>query len=304
MNHPDHDDGCIDCMEMVGEPMDDAMLEGLIMSDTEIDMHYDEYQDEAAPSDIVPAKPQPQPMARSEVGQLLELAMKDNNVDVEKLERLVAMYERQKKEQARCEYLQAHAAFLAECPPVKKVSQRDPKFTVTKAGTKRPSMYADLDEIQRTVTPVATLFGLSYRWGSAVVDGGLIHQGCIVSHIGGHSETTTVSMPHESTAGTSPCGKYGAAIQFAKRYSLVAALGIAGCDVDDDGGNAGGGNPADKIDPTQAAQIEDGLSQLSADDRAAFLKWQKVESVDDIPSANWDAVRAGLVKKLAQRRTQ
>ena len=169
------------------------------------------------------------------VSGLVALAI-EKGVDVEVLERLVALQERVTERNARAAFFEALAKFREACPPIRRTRENS-QFKVTRDGVQRASRYAPLDEIDRIARPVASSCGLTWTWDTRV-EGDLLHVTCRVMHVMGHSETTVVSMPVESKAGSSAQQKYGSAQTYGMRYSLIAALGITTADEDMDG--AGG----------------------------------------------------------------
>lgn len=116
-------------------------------------------------------------------------------------------------------------------------------------------------------------------------------------------ETLECGRLHVPAAKQDPQG-YGSALTYARRYSLMAACGIA---PEDDDGNAAQRKPAATTKPIpitakQAADIQALISEVGAD-KVAFLAWveqvsgQAVESVKDIPSNALPAVTQALEKK-------
>ena len=152
---------------------------------------------------------------------------------------------------------------------------------------RRKARYAPLEDIDRIARPVAARHGLTWTWDTKI-EGPLMHVACRVMHVMGHSETTSVSMPWESKAGSSPQQKYGSAQTYGMRYSLVAALGITTADEDTDGNEPGG--EVDKISEEQAADLNSLIDEVGAD-RPKFLEWAstaagyEVRDVADLPKS-------------------
>jgi hypothetical protein len=116
-------------------------------------------------------------------------------------------------------------------------------------------------------------------------------------------ETLECGRLHVPAAKQDPQG-YGSALTYARRYSLMAACGIA---PEDDDGNAAQRKPATTTKPgpitaKQAADIQALISEVGAD-KVAFLAWveqvsgQAVESIKDIPSNALPAVTRALEQK-------
>lgn len=212
------------------------------------------------------------------IDPVLQLAI-TNGVDVEVIERLVALKERDEERAARAAFFEAIARFHEHCPPIVK-TRENAQFQVTRAGVRQPARYAALEEIDRVARPVATECGLAWTWNTAV-EGEMMHIDCKVIHVMGHSEVSRVTMPLESKAGSSIQQKFGSAQTYGMRYSLVAALGITTADEDLDG--ASNGSDAPGISDEQAADLEALIQEVGAD-RAKFLAHIKVKNVADIPA--------------------
>jgi len=215
------------------------------------------------------------PAKTGEISELMGLAIREK-MPVEVLERLVALQERVTDRNAKMAYIQALTSFRSECPQPKK-NRENRQFKVTRAGTERYSMYADLPEIERVARPVAAEHGLTWTWDTRV-DEKLMHVICKVQHVEGHSDSSTVSMPYESKAGSSPQQKYGSTQTYGMRYSLVAALGITTADEDVDGAEGNGG---ETITDGQAEYLK-GLLKDGDANVAKFLGVYQIASVEEM----------------------
>lgn len=215
----------------------------------------------------------------------------ENKTDPANLERLFALYERMEAKKAERSFADAMARFKAECPPI-------PRGTINTQFTKKkvspnggvievPRTYSALDDIEPVVRPHLGNNGLSYRWGEASIDDkGRLVVKCIVTHRDGHSISAASMVPIDSKAGCSDQQKYGAAMTYAQRYSLILALGLTTCDEDDDGNEP----QSEKIDEHSLANMEAALDEVcslyKADPkmRARFLEWLGVEKLADLPA--------------------
>lgn len=228
----------------------------------------------------------------TEVGQLIRLAYEKDRDPGE----LMAVYREALAMKAKREFAEALAHFRGECPPVKRRTPNN-QFSVTVDGVKKPRMYASLDDVQSTIDPVLGRLGLSYRWGDAKIENGMMTVACILSHVGGHSEQSAVTVPTESSAGASPAQKWMSAGTYARRYSLVAVTGIKGCEEDDDGQGSGGDTAIDeKISAADARSINDALIEVNAN-KAAFLKLFGVIGLSDLRQSQLPRVWEAIEKK-------
>jgi hypothetical protein len=245
--------------------------------------------------EVTPVGPRAVAPIQEEMPGLIRVAI-ENNLDVEKLERLIALQERVMERSARMAFFEALASFRNECPPIRK-TRENTQFQVTRAGVRRNGMYAPLEEIDRVARPVAAKHGLGWTWDTRV-DDTLMHVTCRVIHVDGHTETTNVSMPFESKAGSSVQQKYGSCQTYGMRYSLIAALGITTVDEDDDGNGSTGGEEVQKINQEQVANLTAMADEiLSPTDRVRFLRFMCVDAIEDIPASEFQRAFQAIENK-------
>lgn len=228
-----------------------------------------------APKDVAKLIEQREPT----VMDLMALALDKGGDAVNQIERLVAMKITLEDRHAAQEFNQALAAFQSECPPIAKTSTAK---IVTKGGGSYGYKYAELDEIARTVNPILSRHGLSYSWDSSV-DGKVLSCTCIVRHINGHSITAHFTLPIDNASAMSEQQKVAAALTYARRQSLVQALGITTADPDNDGA---GGESQKPITDDQALHLEEQIA-FAEIDRERFLKYLGVSRIAGIPAANY-----------------
>ena len=218
---------------------------------------------------------------------------KGTSIDV--MEKLYALARDDADRKALREFSAAMAAFQAECPPIRKTSSAS---IVTKAGAKYGYTYAELDEIARTVGPFLHKHGLSYSWDSSEDKGSIVCT-CIVKHANGHRETAKFSCPTDSAAAMSGAQRQAAALTYARRQSLVQALGLTTADPDTDG--ADDVQPVDPtpITETQAANLDCLIDEVKAD-RKRMLAHFGVETLADLPAARFKEAIEGLERKRSR----
>lgn len=205
----------------------------------------------------------------------------------EALEKLVGLQERMEKRQAEKDFIDSLAQFRAACPPIKK--NKTAKIT-TDSGGGYSYVYAELDEIARVVDPVLERFGFSYTWNTTATEKSVTVE-CILRHRGGHSTSSTFTVPVESKSGMSPQQKYGAASTFAQRRSLGNVLGLTTTDKDTD---AAAVDPT-KISDDQATELSDIVRDVCrGDQEKRFLAYMGVAKVADIRLADYKKAKASL----------
>ena len=223
---------------------------------------------------------------------VIERAARDPAVDIDKMERLMAMHERMLARQAKAAY---NAALAEMQPKLPAISQHGE----IKHGDKLISKYARWEDIVEVITPIlgAHGFALSFRVGRDA-DQRLITG--ILSHRGGHSEETTLSLPIDNSGAKNNVQGVGSTTSYGKRYVTQALLNLVSRGEDDDGHAGGGG---DLISSEQKAELVDLLKQNGATDpngagTKKFLDHMGVASLDEIKAANFTRAKTALQSKL------
>jgi hypothetical protein len=199
------------------------------------------------------------------------------NIDV--LEKLMGLQERWEANQARKAFDEAMAAAKAEIPTIAK--NREVDFTSSKGRTNY--RHEDLAEIARTVDPILSRHGLSYRFRVTSNVNEPVSVTCILSHRAGHSEETTLSAGRDDSGNKNSIQAVGSAITYLQRYTLKAALGLAAAS--DDDGNAT--DEPEYISGDQLAKIID-LAEAVGADKEKFCRYLKVGSLAEIPAGKFD----------------
>lgn len=168
--------------------------------------------------------------------QLLQLAVKQD-LDVEKLGKLMELQERWQAHEARRAFFDAMCRFQSILPIMSKNQAVD--FTTDKGRTYYT--YANLAEIVQTIKKPLADCGLSYRFEIAQIEDEL-EVASIITHRDGHSERTVMSAPLDTSGRKNSVQARGSTTTYLERYTIMGALGIATGDTDDDGRQA---QPAD-----------------------------------------------------------
>ena len=219
---------------------------------------------------------------------LMKMAVSPD-VDVEKLERLIALQERGMERDARMAFIAALAGFQDACPLLTKNKTAE---IVTKSGARYSYAYASLDRIAAEIRSLLTKFGLSYSWDSTTVDG-MLTCTCTLRHSDGHEVTSSFSAPIEQATKMSGAQATAATLTYARRQSLVSVLGLAIADEDTDARGA----PSEPITEAQVADLESLITEVGAD-KERFLTYLQVENLTDLASTRFqEAVNALEAKR-------
>ena len=136
-----------------------------------------------------------------------------------------------------------------------------------------------------------TKYQLSYSFESEITDG-MVEVTCKISHINGHTESARFTAPVDPSAKVNDMQKTASALSYARRYALQLALGITTTDEDDDG-QAGG---LQAISTDQVTVLNDLITEVKAD-RAGFLKYLKVDALENLPVSKYEQAKKALEGK-------
>jgi hypothetical protein len=223
---------------------------------------------------------QPKQVAAQPVtpAQMLQMAV-EQGADLDKLTKLMDLQDRWEAAQSRKAYTVSMAKFREICPSIQKTRKA------------HNSQYAGLAETLAQIKPAMSSNGLSHTWKTNQ-EGAFISVTCIVTHIDGHIESTTLGAGADSSGSKNSIQAIGSTISYLERYTLFAILGLASGDQDDDGAAA----CSDLITESQQASIEALISEVGAD-RGRFLKYLKVADLSHIKLTQYGTAIAALEAK-------
>ena len=180
-------------------------------------------------------------MEPSTILQVIQSAAINPDVDIEKMERLMAMHERLTDKQSEAIFHQAMTAAQSDVPPIHK----------DKTNKQTHSSYASYEGMDKVLRPIYVKhgFSLSFDTGSDPLEG-CIRVLCYVSHSGGHSKTYQCDMPADGKGAKggdvmTKTHAAGSGMSYGQRYLLKMIFNIAFSD--DDGNAASGRNIAQEL---------------------------------------------------------
>lgn len=179
----------------------------------------------------------------------------------------------------------------AEIPVILK--NRNVNYDHKDGNGKTSYRHEDLGEIARTVDPILSRHGLSYRFRTTSEPNSPVVVTCIVAHRGGHNEENTLSAGRDESGKKNSIQAIASTITYLQRYTLKAALGLAASD--DDDGAKGDEMEGDLITEEQSIQLGELLDSVAdmipgatrERQRKGFLKYMKIESLSDIKAADY-----------------
>lgn len=225
---------------------------------------------------------------------VISRAASDPNTDVDKLERLLSMYERITAQQAAT----AFKAGLAELKPKLPVIDRKGRIEVrAKSATgerdgrvTQSTPYALWEDIDAAITPILHEHGFVLTFRSGVAQDGKITVTGVLSHNAGHSEETTITLPHDSSGSKNAVQAVGSSTSYGKRYTATLLLNIRTKGEDDDGCT---GAETKTITDSQAEILKD-LCGEAGRNVAAFCRARRIDRLGDLPAADFDAAKSWI----------
>lgn len=205
----------------------------------------------------------PLPQQAATPSMLLAMAVQQG-ADLDRLERLMALQERWDANEARKAFVEAMTAFKAE--PLEIFKRKEVGYT-TKEGEFVGYKHATLADVTDVVVPAMARHGLSHRWDVEQRDG-RIFVSCVVTHRAGHSEMVKLDSAPDASGKKNAIQQVASAIQYLQRYSLLAIVGLATKDTNDDDGRASGDPQDEPADDAEAQRIGALVDKLVNDVRA------------------------------------
>lgn len=214
--------------------------------------------------------------------QIIERAARDPNVDLDKMERLMAMRERELARIAQTAFNNAMKDAQAEMPQVVRDADND----------QTKSRYARYETISEAIQPVITKHGFSLTFSEGKADEpNHIRVICDVMHDAGHVKQYHADVPFDNVGMKGNANKtnthaYGSTKSYGKRYLKCDIFDVALKNEDDDG-NASSVTH-DKITPEQVKVIL-ALIEETESDIAKFCEVGKIAAVPDMEARRFES---------------
>ncbi len=210
---------------------------------------------------------------------MLNMAVQQN-ADLDKLEKLMALQERWEANEAKKAYVRAMTAFKADPPELFK--NKHVRYETSKGVTEYN--HPSLDHVANTLAEAMSKHGLSFTWETEQGEGGLIKVSCIITHEQGHSERVSLQSSPDQSGGKNNIQAVGSAVKYLQRYTLEAAAGVATKDRTDD--DAQTAEPVELITEEQANTLHSLATETET--LAGFEAWLKTIKIDSISQIRAD----------------
>jgi len=244
---------------------------------------------------VVKEEALPAPTATSDTTaflQMIERAARDPAVDLDKMERLLALRDQMEQRAAKRLYDEAMSR-----------AQTDMQRVATDSNNKQTSSkYASYAALDRAIRPIYVKHGFAatFDTGECPTEQ-CVRVICEVSH-GGYSRQYHLDIPADGKGAKggdvmTKTHAVGSAISYGRRYLLLMIFNIA-IGTDDDDGNAASGPPT--IGDEEAEKLNKLITEAKAN-LAQFLKYFAIEAVADLPKKRLSEAKALLNRKKAEK---
>lgn len=208
--------------------------------------------------------------------QVIARAARDPSVDIDKMERLLAMQERVQERQARQAFTEAKIAMRPELP---EVTMKGLIRIVKDGKTIQETPFARFEDIHEAVMPILTRHGFDLSFRNGLSDDGKVRVTTILSHVGGCQEETNFDLPHDSSGSKNSVQAVGSSTSYGKRYGTLSILNIKVSGEDD---NATAAVPQTVVEKPADAPFPKGPARNKTDlKKQAGDLWRDIESCDD-----------------------
>lgn len=227
---------------------------------------------------------------------MIERVCLDKDADIDKLSKMLDMQERILNRNAEQAFAADFAAMQSELPRIARngtiVIKKDNRVIQT-------TPFAKLEDINDGVRPTLQKYGFGVSFSIAQA-GGMITVTAKLLHRLGHSESTSISLPLDTTGSKNNVQGNGSTVSYGKRYAMCALLNIStGDDVD---GNLP--EPEEVPQASKTVSVDDiekirKAANLAGVDDAYVCKKAGIQSIEDLLLVRFAACMNHL-QKLAQ----
>lgn len=250
---------------------------------------------------------------------MIERVARDPAVDITRLERLLELRERVVDREARMAYIEAFVVMQPKLPSI------DEKGAILNKDRKVQSTYAKWSDVVEAITPILGEHGFKLNFRTTQTDTRIVVTG-VLSHRGGHSEETQISLPYDTSGSKNAVQSIGSSQTYGQRYTAKALLNLTSRNdpTDDDGQSASPlaprtttRFPADPPhDPVTGEITDTGL--ISQDDLAKLIgfadnigadkiklcRFLEIESLAALPASRLEEAKTALANYRAKKEAE
>lgn len=218
--------------------------------------------------------------------RLIEMAS-ERGASIEQMQQLFDLKLRVDADDARRAFNEAFSDFKAETISiVKNVTVKD--------GPLKGKKYVDLFGVVVAITPVLSKHGLSHSWKLTKDEKDWMEITCTIRHLLGHSESVSMGSGPDTGPGRNAIQARGSAKSYLERYTLLAAIGMAASDQDDDGRGTGG-SQGEAMGDEQFISLMDNIN--AAENKGELSKFFAAAHEAAVTKGDMDALKKFIEAK-------
>lgn len=224
--------------------------------------------------------------------------------DLSMVTTLMDLQDRHDAKHARLAFLDAMVRFKATAPRIAK--DKHVQFETSRGVTQYD--HATLGAVCDAVIVGLAAVGISHKWVPEQ-NGKTMRVTCVLTHVAGHSESTTLEAGADESGGKNSIQAVISAKTYLERHTLLSATGLTTHDADDDGAGSGKRKPEDSaavaaaahpvISAEQVVEINAAIIDACAD-RAAFLRYLRVDKIESLSPDKFKPAMQALAAKARE----
>ena len=226
---------------------------------------------------------------------MIERVAMSPDADVSKLEKMLEMQERIVAKQAEQSFNEAMSRL--DFPHIPKLG------TIKMSGTAKASgkaytmetAHARYEDVDKIIRPIYRKEGFTVSFNVRFENGAEVYKATL-AHVAGHSIFAEMVLPADNSGSKNGLQAKGSSITYAKRYLVSMLFNLVFVDEDDDGVSGG----TNTISAKQSAELKQLVKDSGADVKG-FLHMYGVNSVDELPAANYSGAKSILEAKKKQK---
>jgi hypothetical protein len=221
--------------------------------------------------------------AQAQAGSLLEViarAVSDPRVDIEKMERLLAMQERVIADQRKAAYAAAMSRLAPKLPQIDRLGISHHGIT-----------YAQLEDIDTVIRPLYSAEGFALSFDSKKTDKGELRVIGKCTHAEGHSEIKEIELSIDQSGSKNGAQAIVSTISYGRRALTTMFFNLVTKKQDTDA------NVDEVITEDQAKDIRTMLVDMKSDEKIFLELIAGVNSIEQIPKRDYKRIMAALDAK-------
>jgi hypothetical protein len=231
---------------------------------------------------------------------VIERSVRDPSVDIDKMERLLAMQERVMADAAKRAFTAAFRAAKSEMQPVVR----------NKRNEQTKSNYADLEAIADAIDPIIDAHGFALTFGSGTADlPDHYRVTCDALHEAGHERHYFADVPADMVGMKGNQNKtathgFGSTMSYGRRYLKLLIFDIATKDDRDGNGSRRIGDEGyQMISADQCAELRRLIASAKVTEEA-FCQRIDLGTLPELAATNFEGAKSMLVKRIETIRGQ